>query len=66
VQVKFVKIYSLTIDDRVICEVTTEYPLLFGSRPKLSRAWLREVLATAIRSYFMHGPQNSKCGVIKV
>ena len=65
VRVNFVKLCSLVIRNELVCEVTAEYPLLFSLPPKLDKMWLREVLASAIRSYFLHHRNSGKCDVVK-
>jgi len=47
------KLCSLAIKSDLVCEVTAEYPLLFSLPPKLNKTWLREVLSSALRSYFL-------------
>jgi hypothetical protein len=59
------KLCSLTIKESLVCEVTAEYPLIFGLAPRLSPAWLREVLASAIHNYFEHRRNNGKPGVFR-
>lgn len=49
----------------VVCEVTADYPLLFGIRPNLNKGWLRGVLATALNGYFLKKRNAERREVIK-
>ena len=59
------KLCSLSIRDDLVCEVTADYPLLFSLPPKLDKTWLREVLASALRSYFMRRRSSPKGDVVR-
>lgn len=63
-KVKNVKLCSLVMNNETVCEVIADYPV-FGVAPKLNSTWLRNVLASAIRSYFIRNQKQPKTAVVK-
>jgi hypothetical protein len=51
--------------NELVCDVTADYPLFFSITPRLNKMWLREVLASALNSYFMRRKNNQKCDVVR-
>lgn len=51
-QVMVVKLYSLANGSEEICEVSSEIPDWLAVKPRLSKTWLRELVASALKSYF--------------
>lgn len=64
-RVNNVKLCSIQMGNEVVCEVTADYPLLFGIPPKLNKSWLREVLATALNGYFLRKRNTEKREVVR-
>jgi hypothetical protein len=56
VQVNFMKLYTLIVDDRALLEVTAQTPSWLPVRPSLSARWLRSMVAAALRRYFRQQP----------
>jgi hypothetical protein len=59
------RLFSLKLENETVCEVTAEYPLFFSLRPKLNKAWLLEVIASALRGYLLRRRVQDDCGVVK-
>ena len=50
------KLYSLAVNNNVICEVTMEVPHWLPVRPAIPRRWLRDLAAQALCEFFKRSP----------
>lgn len=60
-----VKLYSLEINGKVICEVTAELPAWMRVKPQLDKRWLRGMINAALAEYFEPPCNISKREVVK-
>lgn len=55
------KLCSLVVNGREICEVEVETPAWLPVRPTVPKHWLRTILARALRPYFPPQPSYLEC-----
>jgi hypothetical protein len=67
VRVNFVKLelYRLVINGETVCEVATDYATFGSVRPQLSKTWLRQLVAEAIRRYFARRSLGCETEVVR-
>jgi hypothetical protein len=52
VEVKVMILYSLSANDKPVCEVEMDAPDWLPVRPRLNGVWLRGIVSQALRRYF--------------
>jgi len=58
VELRLMKLYSLTAGNRTICEVEIDAPAWLPVRPRVPKVWLSSVIARALGHYFSPPPAD--------
>ena len=66
VRVNCVRLYVLKVNGKLICEVTMNVPSWMPSIPRLDPAWLRGIVAEAIRNHFQTDQKSERMPLVKV
>ena len=56
VEFSMMKLYSLAVNNRTVCEVSVETPQWMPVKPRVPKSWLRMLAAQALREFFIRPP----------